>query len=252
MFSRVPALDNLTIAVCPVMDSRTRRFKVVDMADRVLPIRKLAVRRPPFEEWLASLRDPWLKAKIEEHIAQGDVWSIVVAAAMIGRLSEEPFPITKSAKEALAVRRPMLDRDASIRSWQKAMTAEEREDVYDLASVEIEALEGRFEGLAQNANAMEESGEINQTTAWKSELVALCHQREEIEGVVLGLEGTIEGASLRERLDAFDHTVTPFVWLVLAGESAPHVEDEILRRVWLLEPDKWWGAPASLGDGDEE
>lgn len=215
------------------------------MAGRIVNVRRFSLRRPPLEKWCGDLQDQWLKAKVLDLAGESDPWSIVVAVSMLLRLAEEKVPRFQNAMEALRLMKPTLERNAEIRRWERELTQQEREDIRDLGLATVEQLDSRFGELCQYVDPN------SQSPAWKSELLFVCHLRDDLEGVALMLEGTLEGNVLVQSLQDLDRRAEHFVELLVEGEDNPYLEDEQLRRVWLSDPDAWWGSPAGIRDESE-
>ena len=77
---------------------------------------------------------------------------------------------------------------------------------------------------------------------WDDTVRELAHRRDDLEGVLLLLDGAGAGTAIRSSLAAVDHEGQV---LRLAIEPDILDNDERLRRAGLKDPDAWWAAHAA-------
>ena len=209
-------------------------------------IERLKLSVPPLDRWCEPLGDRWLQNEVQIRLAvANDPWGVASAAGLVATLADMPaLRPGPSATAALDARRPLLDADRHLREWARQWSDAERATVNDLAFVGIEQLDARVSALAAHIDA---SGQPSD--AWRSELVDICHLRDDLDGMVV-LSGWAGGdRAIADAVASIDHRVEPFMRLLCL--DAP-VDDERLRRVWLGQPDAWWGWPAAPDDDAEE
>ncbi len=216
----------------------------VELADKSA-IGPLRLSRPALEAWCAPLGDAWLAGAVADRTrATDEPWELVCAAGMVATLAELSNTVrARSAAEALATRKVLLDAVEDARAWARRWSDEEFETVRDLALVTVEQLDFRLRDLAETVNP-----ERSQSSIWIADFIRFCHIRDDLSSVLALTARNREDRLVVEAVTSLDRRAEPFVQLLDLDHP---VDDERLRRVWLGQPDAWWGWPAAPDDEDE-
>jgi hypothetical protein len=162
---------------------------------------------------------------------------------MLATLADMPnVRLGSSPAESLDAMQPLLDVSRRLREWARSWTAADRDRITQQAIEGIGRLDRELSDLSGTVNP-----DGDQTPEWIARLVRACHTRDDLSGVAVLLDWAGAPGVLIQALDSLDAEATPFVQVLLLDDT---VEDERLRRVWVAQPDAWWGEPAALEHDD--
>lgn len=221
-----PQVAYLDLARCgPVRVSTSRRTLLLVPGEQVLELREVrAAAAPitaPLAKWLAACSDAWVASQVQPLANAGDDWSVGVAAGLFARLVE---PAALSAERRAALLAGHVDPElAAPRQWARALS---RAAATTLEQQAVDRAESLVPALARL-----EAGD-------RGDWVAICHSRDDLEGVALLLHEAGSGERLAPALERLDRAGRS----ARAGVPLAQVpRDERLRRAGLRDPDAWWG-----------
>jgi hypothetical protein len=185
---------------------------------------------PPARQWLEAIRDDLLRDLVTKRVA-GDRWDQTTMAGVLARLQAEPTG--DLARARLAALRAGGDAAPSLapRLWMRAFSPAQRAAVERVARVSAGRLGDRvaafLDRLSPKALDLQEH--------WR----ALCHERDDLEGVRVLLREAGAGQQLEEALEKADEAgrAVRFSW-----PPEQRVDDERLRKVSLSNAAAWWGS----------
>ena len=189
---------------------------------------------PALDAWLAACDDAWLAEQVAPLSEAGDPWTAVVAAGMLGRLATPGSPAQARAWLDAARRGEASASIRGPRRWAAALAGSDVARGESQALAEASALVLDVEDAIADVDARVEG--------WDDTVRELAHRRDDLEGVLLLLDGAGAGTAIRSSLAAVDHE-----GLVLRLAIEPDIldNDERLRRAGLKDPDAWWAAHAA-------
>jgi hypothetical protein len=184
---------------------------------------------PPLDEWVETVMDEDLKAFASRR--QADRWIATTIAGMLARL--QTAGTEAEARTRLAALRAGRDSSPGLkpRLWVRAFSPAQRDALERFARIRARSLASRLEALLERLDpATSDLGE-----QWR----ALCHERDDLEGVRVLLREAGAGARLEEALHHADASgrAARFSW-----PREIDVDDERLRRAALSNPGAWWGS----------
>lgn len=175
----------------------------------------------PLARWIADGSDPWVASQVRPLATAGDDWSVAVGAGLFARLVE---PSALSAERRAALLSGHVDPElAAPRQWARALSPAVAATLEQLAVTHADGLAPALARLV---------------TGDRGDWVAVCHSRDDLEGVALLLREAGGGERLAAALDRLDRAGRS----ARAGVPLAQVaRDERLRRAGLRDPDAWWG-----------
>jgi len=190
---------------------------------------------PEFREWITSLDEPWLSQKIGDCLEYDDTWNTCVAVGLLARMG----PMSEFTVDAvLRGETP----NGKSRRWAQTLDKNELDTIEDLAFSELEGLHQGLEALDSTIGYKIDD--------WQDDWVALCHGRDDLEGIRLILSEGRSGERFDRALKALDEDC---MRVVLSLPRDDLQIDDRMSRVGTLEPTAWWsGDPAweLLGNRD--
>jgi hypothetical protein len=185
---------------------------------------------PPLDEWIEAVMDEELKALASKRL-HADRWVATTVAGMLARL--QSAGTESEARTRLAALRAGRDPGPVLkpRLWVRAFPPAQREALERFARVRASSLASRLASLLDRL-APDTPDLVEQ---WR----ALCHERDDLEGVRVLLREAAAGADLEAALHEADASgrAVRFSW-----PREVDVDDERLRRAALSNPAAWWGS----------
>lgn len=184
----------------------------------------------PVGEWTATRAEAWLQEEIRGRLAEGGPWQQAVAVGLFARLG---WPREPARVVEMTLRGKPVPELAAPRRWARGLSPDQVRTIRALAAVEIDRLHQVADDLARSM-ACDDPG-------WRADLLHLCHDREDLEGVRLLLAEAGAGEDLMAALDLLDSAGQD---LMLGLPVRLREDDERLRRASELDPEAWWVVPA--------
>jgi hypothetical protein len=182
----------------------------------------------------ANLGDPWLAERVGQQLAADDPWQHAVAASMLVRLAK-----TGSVRLDERLSRdhpPSVASSPSVQrvlEWARSLEPPQRRTLQQYALVELSR-------IAESLDALEQYLDLD-SRAWVDELLAVCVERDDVEGVRWVLERGGPALELAEAASVVDRQ-GDLMMSALPREVA--VANEHLQRALEAEPEAWWCSPA--------
>lgn len=192
----------------------------------------------PAEEWCATCDDDWLVEQVRGRLVLHDPWQHGVAAGLYARLFEPQSRLrVRELLDRMRAREPDQDL-AAPRLWARSLSAAQLATLEELALVEIDRSYASLSDLEETMAPDE--------AAWREDLLAVCHQRDDVESVRVLLREAGCGELITAALDALD---CEGELLVSSIPRIIRLRDERLRRVLLRDPTAWWSVLAEFEEG---
>ncbi len=229
---RPTGLDAALIVRAAPGTNRLLEFVLLEQPDPDAP---RALPAPDVVAWIGD--DAWLTASVAERLRAGTPIEVAQAVGDVWRLRRRSPEATREHLAALLAGRPVAAFDPP-RAWAGALPAEDRDRLERRGLAAVDLLETQLDDALDEADVDD--------PAWQRRLLALCHRRDALEGLLLVLQGAGGGAALATALAALDDRGQA-VFGGLRDWPAP-ADDERLRRAAELDPDAWWAAPVRAKD----
>jgi hypothetical protein len=189
--------------------------------------------------WCADANDQWLISQVGERLEAGNAWEHSVAVGMYARLLR-PSSGAAARERVQRVLKGEIDEPlARPTRWARSLTPEQ------LAFVEREAL-AEADGILLFIDELCEHIDPADP-AWREDLLAWCHRRDDLEGVWLILREANAGKRLTAVMRTVDYLGHQFVSTIPARIVLP---DERLWRAQCGDPDAWWSSLAEPETND--
>lgn len=209
-------------------------FRVHTVLPEALTVPRLVEIPAPETPWVDEEDDAWLAEAVSARARIGSAWGILVAAGMAVRLYDlRGAKARRSVGELLAGR--MDERFARPLRWMAHLTEDQLTTAEDVAGGEVDRIGYEIDELEEELEPSE--------SWWQERLQALCHARDDLEGVLVLLAQVRRGDGLRPILRGIDRRAD---LLVSSIPRFSFPQDERLRRVRLGAADSWWSRLAPL------
>ena len=237
ILSRGPFLIESELLVEQVGSEGRRVLRVQRLGSRSLT--EELVLQPPFQEWLDTCTDAWMRDEVAGRATRPDAWQQVAAVGLLTRLREDARAASTEAGP------PSMRPEAlAVRQWFRALDPELWKDVELLLKAELTLLEADLDDLRSDMEPTDPH--------WLRHLGRFLAGRDDVEGVrVLLLDAwrvhsarSFEPTAERPALalvSEFDQAARPFIRML---PRLPPTDDERLRRVRRHDPAAWWAWPS--------
>jgi hypothetical protein len=184
---------------------------------------------PATRQWIQDSGDTALASLVSERLPGGR-WVELAVAGMLARLQ---MPSSgKQARDRLATLRAGggVQPSVAIYSWMRSLSAVQRHLMEQHARAQASKLADRLRSFSGWMTA-----EADLSDPWSR----LCHERDDLEGILVLLQECGGGRHLQSTLRDVDKCGRSVRFSLSANTTAV---DERLRRVALCYPSAWWGS----------
>lgn len=227
-FVRLPLLETFRFVIAGTEGSTLVLGSVDRGALQLQPVYPWPA--PPLSEWIGAVVDEGLKALATDRLS-ADRWIQTTLAGVLARLQSSGPEVDPRAR--LAAIRDGRDTSPALkpRAWARSLSPSQRDALERFARMRTHSLSRR---LASFLDRLTPDGP-NLVERWR----ALCHERDDLEGVRVLLREAGVGDQLEAALREADSAgrAVRFSW-----PRDVDVDDERLRRAALSNPGAWWGS----------
>ncbi len=212
---------------------------VTEVRAEPLPIEPLAPLQAPVASWLAGeSHDDWLVEQLEELAGLDNPWSQATAVATYGRLRQVSAAERAQAVEELLTGRVNTEAARHLR-WVRGLDPAQLRTLEALALDAVGQLHHHLDLLGAEVDPGGPEGQAF--------LLDLCHQRDDLEGVLVLLREVGHHEAVQAAAAALDQRARE---LLHPLSELEYLVDERLRRVLLGQPEAWWANLGPEGDWD--
>jgi hypothetical protein len=188
----------------------------------------------PAADWVkdATVDDSWLAVEVSRRLDVHIEWESALAVGLLARCRRS----TPERARRIVERQLRGEIDSDLLrpvDWARALSAVQRDRLEDLALAKVAVLEDALEGLLDDPLPDDES--------WRESVLRACHDRDDIQAVLVLLREIGAGERVQGVLPALDRLGRILIGSIPGGLI---VDDERLARVTSVAVDCWWTAPA--------